>query len=232
MEYMLIIVILIIILIILRLIIGTKIRNIKEIGENKELNELTNKFPENMDVCLSILKDLKNETVKVSENKESKTSLYIIATNTISIANIKDSFTRIQTIAHECIHSTQDKKLLWTNFLFSNFYLLYFIISIILKIFGVINNNMLQIFILLLFGFIHYMIRSFLETDAMTKARYVARDYMEKESIVSEEDINKIVEEYDKLNDMGIKFINFKLFSSCVIKVILYCIVVLIKWNI
>lgn len=229
MEYMLIIVFLIIILIVLRLIIGTKIRNIKEIGENKELNELTNKFPENMDVCLSILKDLKNETVKVSENKESKTSLYIIATNTISIANIKDSFTRIQTIAHECIHSTQDKKLLWTNFLFSNLYLLYFIISIILKIFGVINNNMLQIFILLLFGFIHYMIRSFLETDAMTKARYVAKDYMKKESIISEEDINKIVEEYDKLNDMGIKFINFKLFSSCVIKVILYCIVVLIK---
>ena len=66
-----------------------------------------------------------NVIVKVSdENKEA--SLYIVATNTILIANIKNTFTRIQTIAHECIHSIQDKHLLWFNFIFSNIYLLYF----------------------------------------------------------------------------------------------------------
>ena len=37
-------------------------------------------------------------------------SLYIVATNTILISNIKDTFTRVQTIAHECLHSIQNKK--------------------------------------------------------------------------------------------------------------------------
>ena len=76
-------------------------------------NEIANKLPENKEICKAILKKLHNENVKIQENedKDNKTSLYIAISNTIFIANIKDTFTRVQTIAHECIHSTQNKKL-------------------------------------------------------------------------------------------------------------------------
>ena len=36
-----------------------------------------------------------------------------------SIANINKTCTRIQTIAHECVHSIQNRKLLMFNFIFS-----------------------------------------------------------------------------------------------------------------
>ena len=53
-----------------------------------------------------------NENVKVEEDKDSEASLYIAITNKISIANIQKTYTRIQTLAHECLHSIQDRKLL------------------------------------------------------------------------------------------------------------------------
>ena len=93
----------------------SKIKKLKELGFSKKLNEITNKLPENKVVCEEILKQLHNENnVKVVENqdKNAKASLYIVVTNTISIANIKESCSRIQTIAHECIHSIQNKKIL------------------------------------------------------------------------------------------------------------------------
>ena len=101
-----------------------KMKLIKEIGEDKNLNELTNVLPENEQIAKEILAKLKNENVKIrTGGASSQTSLYIVASNTIFIANIKNTFTRVQTIAHECIHSVQDKALLWFNFIFSNIYI-------------------------------------------------------------------------------------------------------------
>ena len=74
-----------------------------------------------------------------------------------------------------------------------------------------------------------YFVRSYLETDAMTKARFLAKEYMEtKSDIISQEKINAVVENYDKLNEVGIKFYNFKLLFDYLIKVIVFCIVALI----
>jgi len=131
MEYIIIIIISIIWLIILALVYQIKvsdIKKIKEIGFSEELNKITDKLPENEIVCKQILKQLNSDNnVKIVSNDNAKASLYIVATNTISIAKIKDSFTRIQTIAHECIHSVQNKKIMIFNFIYSNFSLLYFV---------------------------------------------------------------------------------------------------------
>ena len=56
---------------------------------------------------------------------------------------MKNSFTRIQTIAHECLHSIQGKNLLIFNFIFSNIYLLYFIVISVLAAFNILPNNWL-----------------------------------------------------------------------------------------
>ena len=217
-----------VLLIILGIIFELNVKKIKEIGENKELDNLTKAFPDNIEICNKILDKLGNKNVKVKEDKESKTSLYVVINNTITIANIKDSFTRIQTIAHECIHSTQSKKMLWFNFIFTNIYFLYFLIIVILALLKVNVDETLLLAILILMGSVQYCIRSMLETDAMIKARFVAKEYLEEEQICSKEQINIIVNEYDKLNNMGIKLVNFDIIARNIVKVIIYSLLCLI----
>lgn len=225
MEYLIILIISIVILVILAFIVEFSIKKVKDIAENEELNEITNGFPENIDIAKSILKKLNNENVVIEENNESKTSLYIVVTNKISIANIRDNFTRIQTIAHECLHSVQNKKLLWTNFIFSNIYIIYTLLLLILTIFRVLKPSLLQAIVLLLFIIVHYFIRSMLEMDAMTKARYVAKEYLEENNICSKEICSKIVGEYDRLNNVGIKIVNYNILFTNFIKLMVYCII-------
>lgn len=223
MEYIIIILASIAFLVILAFVLELNIKKLKSIGENKELDELTNSFPENIDVCKSILKMLGNEEVKVTEEKESKTSLYVVVNNSITIANIRNSYTRIQTIAHECVHSIQSKKMLWFNFIYTNIYMLYFLIVSLLTAFKVINAPYIFLVVLIIMGMIQYFIRSGLETEAMLKARYVAKDYLEENKICMAADIERIVKEYDRLNSIGIKLVNFDILARNFIKVIIYC---------
>lgn len=228
MEYLIIIGISVITLIILAIIYDVKIstiKKIKELGFSEELNEITNKLPKNNEVCEEILKQIgNNRNVKVvqDENKNAKASLYIVLTNTISIANINKTCTRIQTVAHECIHSIQNKKLLMFNFIFSNIYILYFFVISVLTIFNKIQNTIIQVYILTLFSFIYYKVRSFLETDAMTRAPYVAEEYMKNSKILEENEIKKIMNSYKIINNLGIKIANFELFAKCIFKIIIY----------
>lgn len=227
MEYIVIILASITFLVILAFILELNINKLKSIGENKQLDELTNSFPENIDVCKSILKMLGNENVRVTEEKDSKTSLYVVANNSITIANIRNSYTRIQTIAHECIHSMQSKKMLWFNFIYTNIYMLYFLLIIVLTAVKVISAPYIFLAILIIMSLIQYFVRSGLETEAMIKARYVAKDYLEQNNICTKVEIEKIVKEYDRLNNIGIKFVNFDILARNFIKVIIYCVICL-----
>lgn len=204
-----------------------KIKLIKKIGEDKKLNELTNTLPENEQIAKEILKKLKNDNVKIKTGgASSQASLYIVATNTIFIANIKNTFTRIQTIAHECIHSIQDKTLLWFNFIFSNIYILYWIIITILTLFNKIANPNIHAIILVMMSITLFFVRSYIETDAMTKARFLAKEYMEsKKEVITKKNIETIIENYDKINNIGIKFTNLSLIVEYLVKVIIYCVI-------
>lgn len=232
MSYIIVLLISIIAMIILKIVINTKITDIKNIAENKKLDDVSNKFPENIQICKSILKTIKNDNVNVKENTENESSFYFIATNTINIANIKDSFTRIQTIAHECIHSVQDKKILWFNYIFSNIYLIYFLIISILTILKKIDEYFMWLSILLIMNTIWIFVRQFLETDAMTRARFLAEKYMKVENkekdIVTNEEIEELLNEYDKLNEKGIKLANYQLLLSGMNKVIIYLLIIII----
>lgn len=235
MEYVIILILLLIIIGIGYIIFNIQLKEMKKAGKNKKLDELTSKFPENKEICKAILEKLDNTKVKIKENedKDNKTSLYIAMSDTIFIANIKDTYTRIQTIAHECLHSVQSRRLLLFNFIYSNIYILYFVLSIILTIFGVFKDTKLQIIILTILGFFYYVIRSYLETDAMTKAMYLAKEYMleyiEKNPICTKEEIEEVTNEYDRINKLGIPATNYMLMVNCIVKVILYILVILMK---
>lgn len=223
MEFLIIIIILVVVYFLVKSIFSINMKKLKKMGNDEELDKIAEKYPENIQICKEYLKILNNENVQIEEDKKSNATLYIIFSNKIVISDLKRSYTRIQTIAHECLHSIQDKKILWGNFIFSNIYLLYFILIIVLDLFGLIKQRMLFITIFILLGLIYYVIRTYLENDAMIKARYLAKEYIEEKNISTKEEQCKLIKKYDELNNIGIKIVNFKLFSSIIIKTIIIC---------
>ena len=229
MEFIVISIVAVILSFILGYLFDYNLKKIKKVAENNELDKLALKYPSNIEICKTYLKKLNNQDVKIEENKDSESSLYIAITNKILIANISKTYTRIQTIAHECLHSIQDKKILLFNFIFSNFYLLYYIIICLLAIFNIIPDRMMLFLnIYLILSIVYYMVRVYLENDAMIKARYLAKEYMEETKISTQEEIKKIVDGFDTINNIGIKCINYKFFLNIILKLLVFSIICLI----
>lgn len=230
MNFIIIILVLIVTLIVLLFVYQVNLKQIKQIAENnKELDDEIKKYPSNVEICKSMLKILDNENVIVQEEKNAGNCLYIAITNKIIIANMRDSFTKIQTIAHECLHSIQNRKILIFNYIYSNLYIFSFIIIAILSLFGVIKDKLMFLMIYFIMGFIYYFVRSYLENDAMIKARFLAEKYLNKEKISSKENIEKIVFEYDRLNSIGVKAVNYDIFFKIILKTILLTIIMVIR---
>ncbi len=230
MEYLIVIGICIIFLVILKFAWSIKIsdiKKVKKIGYDKELNEITNKLPENKEICKYLLKKLNNEKVqlKESQDKDNKTSLYIALSNSILIANINDTFTRVQTMAHECLHSIQNRRTLLFNFFYSNIYFIYFLCICILSLLRLNEHGMIHLFILTILGAIYYAIRSYIEMDAMTKAKPLAKEYIEEQKVLTTEEQNKVLDNYEVINDIAIKMTNYTLIMNCTAKVIIYALI-------
>lgn len=223
MNYIIVIITAIVIAIMLAVIFKLNPKINKKLIENEELNSIAKEFPENIEICKSILKKLDNENVTIEEDGNAKDCLYIAVTNKIIIAGTQNNFTRIQTIAHECIHSIQDKRIQMSNFIISNIIILYFVIGVILGVFRIIpdNNKMLIITIYVLLGFLSFTIREYLENDAMIKAKYLAKEYMKEQNACSKEKIEKLIDGFEQINNNGIKGVNFSLMIGTLIRTII-----------
>ena len=90
MGYIIVLIMLLIVIGIGYYIFNIKIKEMKNAGYNKRLDEIASRFPENEEICKEILEKINNTKVKIKENedKENKTSLYIAISDTIFIANI------------------------------------------------------------------------------------------------------------------------------------------------
>ncbi len=229
MEFIIIIIVSTVLTMVLRYAFEYNMKKIKNIADNKELDGIVKKYPSNLSICKYYLNKLNNENVKIEEEKNATASLYIAITNKIVIANITDTYTRIQTIAHECLHSIQSRRLLIFNFIFSNIYLLYFVIICILAFLNILPLKMmfLTIFVVLSMGYC--TVRVFLENDAMIKAKYLAKEYMEDMRISNKDEIIKVVNGFEKINSYGIKAINFKFYMDCIIRIIFFSIICAIR---
>ena len=229
MEYIVAIIVSLVFLLILKFAWNIKIKDIKklkEIGFDKQLNEITNKLPENKQICETILKKLNNENLDIKES-DNESSFYFVLTNSILIANIRNTFTRVQTICHECLHSIQNKRTLLFNFFFSNIYFIYFFVICILTILKLNFYPMLHLFILTILGFIYYSVRSSLEMDAMTKAKPLTKEYLQEEGTLNKEEQELILKNCEEINKIGIPLTNYKLAVNCTLKIIIYCFVAL-----
>ena len=236
MEYVIIIVLMLFTILILKIGLNIKIKDIKkvkELGYDEKTNKMLKDFSDNSTICKDILEMLNNKDVKIEEvqDEKSTTSLYMVMQNKILIGNVNDSFTRIQTIAHECIHSVQNKTLLKFNFIISNINMIYFAIACTLALFNVVNKEVGNILLigLILMQFIFFTVRSFLEIDAMTRAEFLAKEYIDKTKLLSEEDANIIKNKYKEINKIGIKLYTFTLACQAMIKPTIYCILLILR---
>ena len=208
------------------LLMPINIKKLNKIAIDKELNKISEKYPDNMEICKEILKKMENEKTQIEENIESDSTLYIALQDKIYLGNMHGSFTRIQTIAHECLHSIQDRKVLIFNFIFSNIYILYFIISSILIIIKKLPNEL--VFSNILISMLYYAIRMFLENDAMTKSEYLAKEYLKEKKILDEEEVKKIGKGLEELNKGAIIATNSSLFIKIMLKVAVFNLLALI----
>ena len=219
---LIIIIVAIVAIIIVNSMMKINVKELEKIALDEELNKITKNYPKNTEICKSILKKLGNETTKIEEDTSSEATLYIAISDKISIGNTHESFTRFQTMAHECLHSIQDKKMLLFNFIYTNLYLIYFIITCVLVITGKLPNEMIFSNILLILSFIYYVIRVFLENDAMIKAEFLAKEYIEEQGISSKVEKEKIYNGFKQLNANGIKGTNCSLYVKIMIKVVIF----------
>lgn len=208
----------------LRIFLNVNFKQIKnmEIKESKDLEKLTSKFPSDEQICKDILKKMNNENVKIKLEPEYTTCLYTVFNDTITIGKFQQNYMKIQTIAHECIHSCQSKRILWSNFILTNIYLIYFVAISALTLFNKITDTQVHSFILLLFGIIQYVVRISLESEAMLKAKYLAKEYIEEYTILDTKEEKKLLNEYERVNKIGIPFMNFYTISMNIAKVFIY----------
>ena len=218
-------------LILLKIFLNIKFSNIKKMSDRgaEELEHLSIKFPSDEQMCKDILKKINNDSeVQIKIDEEYNSCLYTIFNNTITIGKFKQNYMKIQTIAHECIHACQNKRTLWANFIFTNIYLIYFWIILILEFLNKLPYANIHIIILIFLSLIQYAIRFSLENEAMIKARFIAKEYIEENNILDEEEKDKLIAEYDEVNNIGIPFVNYYTIGINIIKVIIFSILVLI----
>lgn len=229
MEFIIIIIVTLILALILKVLFEYNMKKIKHIADDKYLDELSNKFPKNIEICKKYLKMLKNESVEIEESDTNQASLYIAITNKIIIANISKTYTRIQTIAHECLHSVQDRKILMFNFIYSNIYLIYFAVICVLALFKILPYNLMFLSIFIILSLVYFMTRMYLENDAMIKARFLAKEYIENEKYTTQEENDKLIEGFDKINRLGMKVVHYNLFLQIAIKIIIFSLICIIR---
>ena len=181
---LIIIIVAIIAIIIVNAMMKINVKEVEKIALDSELNEITKNYPKNIEICKTILKKLGNETTKREEDTNSEATLYI------------------------AIY----KKMLMFNFVYTNIYLIYFLIICTLVVLKKLQNEMLFSNIFLILSFIHYVIRIYLENDAMMRAEYLAKEYMKEQNISSDVEIHKVSDGFKKLNDKCIKGTNCNLF--------------------
>jgi len=77
-------------------------------------------------------------------------------------------------------------------------------------------------FCLLIYSFGKLSSLVFLENDAMIKAQYIAKEYMQEQAVATEEEVNKIFEGFQNLNKGLIKGTNCNLFTGIMIKLAIF----------
>lgn len=219
-------------LILLKIFLNINFKELKKLNikTNDDLSNITDKLSKvnEKDMCEDILRKLDCKNVKVNIEPEYSSCLYTIFNNTITIGKFKEEYMKPQTIAHECIHASQNKVTLWANFIFTNIYLLFWIIASVFAILNKLPYTNIFIIAFVFASLIQYIIRYSLENEAMTKATFIAKEYIEENKLLNKEEEQKLLKEYERVNKLGIPFMNYYQISMNIIKIMILAFICLI----
>lgn len=228
--------VLVILIIITKLIYANySTKELLDLTNDKELDNLTKDLPNNSEVCNNILKEIDNKKdvkIEFSQVDNSTTSFYNVFSNKIILANnelANKTFARFMFISHECWHSKQNKMLLWNNFILANINLIYLIITIILSIFNMINQSIFYILfgVYLILNLFAFFARIVIEAEATYMAYIVSKEYLEKH--LNNETTGKITNRYKEILNKGTNNFLFGLLTNNLILIIIYMLIALIK---
>ena len=92
------------------------------------------------------------------------------------------------------------------------------------ELFNIIDN-MLGLLLLMLAGFIYYVVRAYLENDAMLKAKHVAKEYMKKSNLLTNKEIEEIIAGYDDINTIGVKMYLYRLLLEVLVRTLIFSVI-------
>jgi len=189
------------------------------------LNDISNKFSSNDVICKQILEIIGNKSTKIKLDQDIKNNYYVFLTNTIYLSDkekTKNGYQRICIIAHECIHSIQNKIIQVVNFALSNIELIAFIIAfvcIILKF----NVNMV-FYSYLLLNIISIIPRLILEIDATIRSIDLSKKYMKNK--IDENELNVILNIYKHQILIFMPMFIISLLIGRIIRLMVLCIII------
>lgn len=219
-------------LVLLKIFLNINFKKLKQLetGSNENLKDISEKLQnvKSEDMCKNILNKLDCSDVDICIKPEYNACLYTVFDNKITIGKFKEQYMKPQTIAHECIHASQNKVTLWANFIFTNIYLLFWVVTCILSVLNKLPNTNIFTIALVFTSLIQYIIRYSLENEAMIKAKYIAKEYIEENNLLSKEEERILLNEYDRVNDLGIPFMNYYQISVNIVKVMIFSFICLI----
>lgn len=62
----------------------------------------------------------------------------------------------------------------------------------------------------------------------MTKAQYVAKEYIKENDLCSKEELEELISKYEELNKIGIPLYNYGLLFNVFVKILIYCVIVVL----
>ena len=151
----------------------------KNINMPKELLYEVNISDNNISICEEMLKIIKNGHTKVEYNKDEKSNLsyYNHIKDAIILKVNNSGSSRIVQIAHECIHTIQNKRFLKANKFFPDLQIIYFLISLIYISLNRANPLLLvSVQILILLGTL--FVKVVIEGDASYRSIELAKKYL------------------------------------------------------
>jgi len=168
--------------IILFFMCNRKIDN-NEVLHDEVISPLVKEIGDNEKVAKEILNYIGNKTTKVVKNEDEKikASFYDGNLDKITIKNTNDleDCSRVIHIAHECIHSVQEKKLVKFHFIISNIQILYFLGIFIYFFYNKDLNLRFNLLLIQMFIFIiTFFMKIVLESDATYRGPELAFEYL------------------------------------------------------
>lgn len=157
--------------------------NVVEVIHDEEISPILKNIGDNEVIAKGILSNLNNPHTCVEKNKDEKikASFYNCSSDKIVIKDTKDleDLSRVVHIAHECVHSIQDKRLQKIHFFISNLQILYFLAIFIYFFYN--KSTVLRFSLLLIQVFVFFstfFIKVVLESDATYRAVLVSLEYL------------------------------------------------------